>query len=222
MKALLIHGLSSNSTTWWRVADALKSDGWGVTTPDLRGHGTAPRAASYSFADYASELPPGPWDLIVGHSLGGTIAVLLGDTTQRLVLIDPVLEVPPEQFDEVKQDQLNELQLTHEKIRASKPLWSERDIELKIAAVQQVDTSAVERTFSDNPTWNVLEQARALRVPTLILAGDPAVYSMLAPETARALVTANPLVEYVVVEGAGHSVHRDRPEAVIAAITQFA
>ena len=218
MKALLIHGLSSNSSTWWRVADALKEQGWDVTTPDLRGHGTADRAASYALEDYAGDLPDGPWDLIVGHSLGGAIAVLRAATARRLVLLDPVLEVRPEDFDQIKAEQLEELALTPENIRSSKPLWSEKDLALKITAVAQVDPTAVERTFSDNPTWNVLEAARALTVPTLILGGDPAVYSMLATDTAEALVAANPLVEYRVVDGAGHSVHRDKPAVVIDAI----
>ena len=218
MKALLIHGLSSNSSTWWRVADALKDNGWDVTTPDLRGHGTADRAASYALEDYAGDLPDGPWDLIVGHSLGGAIAVLRAATTKQLVLLDPVLEVQAEDFDAIKADQLAELQLTEESIRASKPLWSEKDLALKITAIAQVDPTAVERTFSDNLRWNVLEAARELDVPTLILGADPSVSSLLPIATAEALVAANPLVEYRLIEGAGHSVHRDRPDVVIAAI----
>ena len=218
MKALLIHGLSSNSSTWWRIADALKDNGWDVTTPDLRGHGTADRAASYALEDYAGDLPDGPWDLIVGHSLGGAIAVLRAATTKQLVLLDPVLEVQAEDFDAIKADQLAELQLTEESIRASKPLWSEKDLALKITAIAQVDPTAVERTFSDNLRWNVLEAARALDVPTLILGADPSVSSLLPIATAEALVAANPLVEYRLIEGAGHSVHRDRPDLVIAAI----
>lgn len=219
-KALLIHGLSSNSTTWWRLRTTLEQDGWDVVTPDLRGHGTAPRAASYRLADYASDLPAGPWDLVVGHSLGGAIAVLLGGTTARLAIIDPVLEVTPEEFDEVRQEQLDELKLTPENIRESKPNWTEHDLELKVAAVQQVDPRAVAGTFDDNPTWNVLEQARALAVPTLIVSGDPAVYTMLNPATAREL-EANPNIEYRVIGGAGHSPHRDRPDDTIAVLREF-
>ena len=218
MKALLIHGLSSNSSTWWRVRDALEDNGWDVTSPDLRGHGTADRAPEYSLAGYASDLPDGPWDLVVGHSLGGAIAVLRAATARRLVLLDPVLEVRPEDFDAIKAEQLAELRLTPETIRASKPLWSEKDLDLKITAVAQVDPTAVERSFSDNLTWNVLDAARAIAVPTLILGADPAVYSLLATDTAEALVAANPQVEYRVVEGAGHSVHRDNPDLVIEAI----
>jgi pimeloyl-ACP methyl ester carboxylesterase len=218
MKALLIHGLSSNSSTWWRIRSALEEQGWDVTTPDLRGHGTADRADSYALEDYAGDLPIDDWDLVVGHSLGGAIAVLLAASARRLVLLDPVLEVRPEDFDEIKAEQLAELELTPESIRASKPLWSEKDLDLKITAIRQVDPRAVERTFSDNPEWNVLDAARRLTTPTLLLGGDPAVSALLAVDTAEALVAANPHIEYRMVAGAGHSVHRDRPDLVIEAI----
>ena len=221
-RALLIHGLSSNSTTWWRVAAALEERGWEVTTPDLRGHGTAPRAESYAIADYASDLPAGPWDLVVGHSLGGAVAVLVAGTASRAVLLDPVLEVAADEFDAVKADQLAELDLTIESIRAAKPHWHPRDHELKIAAVRQADPRAVERTFSDNPGWNVVEAAKAITVPTLILGADHRVYSMLSAATADAVVAANPNVAYRIIDGAGHSPHRDRPEETIAAILDWA
>ena len=220
-RALLIHGLSSNSTTWWRVAAALETEGWQVITPDLRGHGSAPRAESYAIADYASDLPAGPWDLVVGHSLGGAVAVLAARSASRLVLLDPVLEVAPDEFDEIEADQLAELDLTIESIRVAKPHWHPRDHELKAAAVQQADPRAVERTFRDNPDWNVVDAAAALTMPTLILGGDHRVYSMLSTETADAVVAANPKVTYRVIEGSGHSLHRDRPDETIAAILDF-
>lgn len=220
-RALLIHGLSSNHGTWWRVREALEAAGWQVTSPDLRGHGEAPPATRYRFDDYASDLPAGPFDLVVGHSLGGAIAVVAG-RADRLVLLDPVLEVAEHEWSEVRADQLAELDLTEESLRAAKPRWHERDIEHKLAAVRAADPRMVERTFDDNPGWSVVPQAQDLGVPTLILAGDPAVYTMLSSRTVDAVTSVNPRVEFRVIEGAGHSPHRDRPEQTIAAILGFA
>ena len=45
--------------------------------------------------------------------------------------------------------------------------------------------------------------------PTLILGG---------PMSGPHLGAANPHVEFRVVEGAGHSVHRDRPDAVLQSV----
>lgn len=218
MKALLIHGLSSNSSTWWRVADALKEQGWDVTTPDLRGHGTADRAASYALEDYAGDLPDGPWDLIVGHSLGGAIAVLRAATARRLVLLDPVLEVDPDALEAIIADQVAELSLTIESLTAEKPHWHPDDVASKVAAAQRSSVATARGSFDDNPGWNVVVEASTVPVPTLIVSGDPAVYTMLAPETAAAITTANPHVTYVVIEGTGHSPQRDRFEETLAAV----
>ena len=222
MKALLIHGLSSNSTTWWRIRAALEAEGWDVTSPDLRGHGTAGPADSYRLEDYAGDLPDGPWDLVIGHSLGGAVAVLRAHTTRRLILLDPVLEIDPAEAAEIRADQVAELDITLESIRESKPHWDARDHELKVAAVQQADPQAAARSIDENPDWNLVEAAGRLPVPTLILGGDHAVYSMLATATAEGITAANPLVAYRVIEGAGHSPHRDRPAETIAAILDFA
>jgi pimeloyl-ACP methyl ester carboxylesterase len=41
--ALLIHGVTSSSRTWWRVAPELVQRGYRVLAVDLRGHGSSPR-----------------------------------------------------------------------------------------------------------------------------------------------------------------------------------
>ena len=223
-RALLIHGLSSSGATWWRVREQLESEGWDVTTPDLRGHGTAERAESYAITDYVSDLPSGPWDLVIGHSLGGAIAAVAAASpgfARRVVLLDPVLEVPEKHWQAVLEDQLGELDLTAETVATERPHWHPRDRELKVQAVRQADRTMVERTFSDNPGWNVVAAAKAIPVPTLVLGADHGVYSMLATETADAVVAANPSLTYRVIEGAGHSPHRDKPDVTLAAIHSF-
>ncbi|MGX5682439.1 alpha/beta fold hydrolase [Schumannella luteola] len=222
-RALLVHGLSSESGSWGRLAPVLSDDGWHVTAVDLRGHGTAPRADSYALVDYASDLPREGWDLVVGHSLGGASTVLAAQEpgfAHKLVLLDPVLHVPAELWDETFADQVSELDLTADSIAELKPHWHEQDRAAKLAGVRAVHPEAVARTFTDSGTWDVRAEAEALSVPTLIVSGDPEVYTMLAPETA-ARVAANPLVDYVVVPGAGHSPHRDRPGETIDVIREW-
>ena len=223
--ALLVHGLSSDSDSWWRVADALGADGWHVTTVDLRGHGSAPRADRYRLEDYAADLPvsnrAGGWDLVVGHSLGGVASVIAAQRpgfTRLLALLDPVLDVPVAHEAEIMADQVSELDYTAESIARDKPHWHERDRAAKLSGVRRVDPVAVTRTFTDTGRWDAAAEARALAVPTLILSGDPEVYTMLDPALAEAIVAANPNVAYVVVEGTGHSPHRDRPEQTLAAL----
>jgi pimeloyl-ACP methyl ester carboxylesterase len=219
-RALLVHGLSSNSGGWWRVGEALAELGWYVVAPDLRGHGSAARAERYGLSDYAFDLPTGPWHLLVGHSLGGAISTLRGnEIADRIVLLDPVLEVKEDEWDAVRADQLAELTLDPETF--DKPHWHPRDVEFKLAAVAAADPAVVAATFDDSERWNLVDEAMQLRVPTLILSGDPSVYTMLDPSTAARICSENPLVQYRVIAGAGHSPQRDRPEETLAAILEF-
>jgi pimeloyl-ACP methyl ester carboxylesterase len=72
MTNLLLHGLGATRRVW---------DGWsGALAPDLPGHGTADPLDSYSFesitAAVAQDLPT-EVTTVVGHSLGGVIALEL-------------------------------------------------------------------------------------------------------------------------------------------------
>jgi pimeloyl-ACP methyl ester carboxylesterase len=95
---LLVHGITSTSATWERVAPALARR-FTVIAPDLMGHGgSAKPRGDYSLGAYAS----GVRDLLialgheratfVGHSLGGGVAMQLAyqfpERCERLVLID--------------------------------------------------------------------------------------------------------------------------------------
>ena len=223
-RALLVHGLTSDGGTWWRVGEALASAGWFVTAVDLRGNGAAPIAQHYSFADYASDLPGRDWDVVVGHSLGGAVATLAAlepGFTRRLVLLDPALALPGEQLEDLLAAELAELALDEAGFRRLRPTWHPLDIEHKAAAVARAGRRMVELTIAHNTPWNVLDQAALLRVPTLLVGGDHAVFSMVSTESADALVAANPHVAYAVVAGSGHSPHRDRPEETLALLLDW-
>ena len=220
-RALLVHGLNGTGQTWWRVAESLVAAGWRVTTVDLRGHGAADQGDDLALSSYAADLPRDTWDLVIGHSLGGATSVLASVEprfTRALALLDPVLFVDAAERDEIIDDQLAELELTEQSLATSKPHWHSMDVALKVAGVQLSSERTARGSFDDNPSWNVVEQTMALPVPTLILSGDPAVYTMLKPETAAAIVDANSLVTYEVVPGTGHSPFRDDFDATMAAL----
>jgi pimeloyl-ACP methyl ester carboxylesterase len=95
---VLIHGITSDSSTWTRVMPYLARD-FTVLAPDLAGHGQSSKPrGDYSLGAHASGLR----DLLaalghergtfVGHSLGGGIAMQLSyqfpELCERLVLVD--------------------------------------------------------------------------------------------------------------------------------------
>lgn len=223
-RALLIHGLSSSGATWAPVGEHLAERGWFATAVDLRGHGDAPRAERYGVDDYVSDLPGTNWDVAIGHSLGGAVAAvaaLRAGFARRLVLIDPALVVPDSEWEQVRRDQLSELDLTEESLHHTQPLWSERDIRLKLDASAKATAGMIEGTLDDNHPWNVLARVAEIAIPTLVITGDPAVYTMVPPTVADGLQRQNPLIDYRVVVGTGHSPHRDDFDSTIALIDEW-
>lgn len=216
-RALLLHGLSSSPASLWRVQQWLEEAGWETETQALRGHAGQPPAVDYSLPSYASDLSQtGPWDLVVAHSLGATAATLVAAAdpawTTRLVLFEPVLRVAAEDEPAIIADQRAELELTRSELEAAKPLWNPRDVDAKLDAIAMVDPAAVTRTFTDTGRWDITDSARGLGVPTLVIAGDPAVYTMLDAADAMLIAERAQLAEYRVVPGAGHSPHLDAPD----------
>ena len=73
----LVHGLSADGALWHGLTERIVADGGAtVTTVDLRGHGASDRSDVYTveaFADDLVETLPTGLDLVVGHSLGGTV-----------------------------------------------------------------------------------------------------------------------------------------------------
>ncbi len=217
-RALLVHGLSSGPGGWWRVREWLDRADWSTATVTLRGHGGLPPAGDYALASYAADLAAsGPWDLVVAHSLGGAAATIVAahdpGWTERLILLDPVWVVPDDEMQAVIESQRNDLEYNRDSLVAAKPHWDPRDIEAKLTAIAEVDPDAVVRTWTDTGHWDLTDAARALAIPTLVLGGDPAVYTMLEPADASAISVENPRVDYRIVPGAGHSPHRDVPDA---------
>lgn len=229
---LMVHGLGSSAHTCWQITEALADDGWCATAVDLRGHGYAPRASRYRIDDFAEDLSHthpergGSWDLVIGHSIGAAAAVVASAAdhawTNQLVLLDPALLVGEERKEMIRTSQLyGHDQLTEEEVRRDNPHWHPLDVEFRVWSHRTASRFAVEHAVLDNPVWDVVTQTTALRVPTLVVGGDPAVDSMFTGDHAEEVLAANPSIHHVVIEGAGHSVHRDRPRETLDAIRRF-
>ncbi len=90
-----LHGAGLSGDTWHPITMAYAK----ALTPDLPGHGTNPLSEPYRVEAYAERLsdsvPPG--SVLIGHSLGGMVALELAarlqDRIKALVLIEAVATV---------------------------------------------------------------------------------------------------------------------------------
>ncbi len=231
-RGLIIHGLGSSAHTCWQVGTGLAEAGWSATAVDLRGHGYAPRAASYRISDFAADvestLPDdgGSWDVVIGHSIGAAAATVAAHRSpawaRKLILLDPALRVDQDRQEQIRIGQLySHDQLTEQQVGEENPHWHPLDIELRVWSHRIASRFAVEHAVLDNPVWDVSAEATSLQVPTLAIGGDPAVDSMFTGEHAAGILAANSWMSHVVISGAGHSVHRDRPAETLAEILRF-
>lgn len=214
----------------WRIGTALADAGFQATAIDLRGHGDAPRALDYSVAAYSADLVAtrpdgeGPWDAVIGHSLGGAASVVAAADTpgwaNRLVLIDPAILVTGRDAGIIRRSQERAFADPRvESVRAEHPHWHPQDVELKVDAVRRGSRWAVEQTSAQNQPWDVREHFARLTVRTHIVGADPTVYSLFTGDLAQSMLT-RPHTTMSIVKDAGHSPHRDRPEATIRQILE--
>jgi len=91
----------------------------------------------------------------------------------------------------------------------------------KVLASHLVLPRTVAVTFDHDDPWDVLTHADAdaerWRCPVHLVAADPDHGALLPPDQVAAL-TAHDGVTATTIAGAGHSVHRDDPEATVATV----
>jgi pimeloyl-ACP methyl ester carboxylesterase len=221
-RVLLLHGLGSDGTTCWRLAEEVAAAGMTAVVPDLRNHGLSPTTHDHRIVAYASDvaLLSDRWDLVVGHSLGGAVlATLCADPgfAGRALLLDPVLQLAGPGHDELRAALASEVggRLTHAALATAHPGWPEEDRHRKLLASAMVSRRSTDATMDHNDPWDVIDSIERWACPVHLVAADPERGALLAPEhVARAL--ARPGVRATTITGAGHSVHRDDPSAVVA------
>lgn len=224
-RALLLHGLGSDGTVWWRLASQLADRGWLVLAPDLRSHGRSPTAIDHritTLADDVALLGDG-WDLVVGHSLGGAIAadLLARDRVEvaAALLVDPVLHVPDADREALRLGQradVGELGSAVE-VAGAHPRWHPRDVERKRAAAALVTPEVVDLVVDHNDPWDVRDRVARWRAPVEVLAADPA-HGALVSDAAHHVLAEAATVAVTEVDGAGHSIQRDDPVALWDAV----
>ena len=213
-RALLIHGITSSARGWWRLGAEMARAGYEVMAPDLRGHGDSPAGADYKLDSYASDVLAlgSDWDVVLGHSLGGAIALVAQSTDQhfarRMVLEDPLLRLTdPEGF-------IADYTRPFEDPSAAavldqNPRWHPQDARVKEESLRASSPEVVRRTTLQNQLLDLTPAASSLEVPALLIAADPALDALVGPELGEEIASANHLITFETLEGAGHSLHRD-------------
>lgn len=231
--AVLVHGVTASSLTWWRVGPWLAENGWRTVAVDLRGHGTSPRMrGGEGLGDLAADVyetvfeAPGVdgADVLLGNSLGALISLELyrkhGEPARRLVLEDPPGSESTD-FEEVAREVETDAALAKEspetlarRYLAENPSWTERDARNCVAGLRDCDAGPVAEFLREVLRFDLAELAGSVAVPTLLVLGSEKRGSAL-PDPERTTVAGS--LRRGAVEGfeAGHSIHQDDFEGYI-------
>jgi pimeloyl-ACP methyl ester carboxylesterase len=226
---VLIHGAGGSSVTW---LGALRNLGRTrrCLAPDLPGHGQsaalAGGAAAVSIETYRAFIDgfcaalDVPRAVLVGHSMGGAVAIemALGSPNRvaGLVLIatSARLAVSPAVFDAIDHRfaQFPEM-MAMTGFSPSTP----KDLALRLSrAGIQAPQAVVRADFEACNAWDARERIAAIRAPTLVMIGED---DLLTPaKYGRLLADRIPGARLVAFPETGHMVHLERAAEVVAAI----
>jgi pimeloyl-ACP methyl ester carboxylesterase len=233
--ALLIHGITGSSGTWWRVGPALAAAGWNVIAIDLPGHGDSPpMGRPMNAADWAEAvietLSGAPVQLAIGHSAGG-------GTLAELMALDPavveraVLEDPPSAPDVPRPEWAAQLEREVETarrdparferlLRRQNPAWSPQDATEAVAALVACDIDAIAASERLGMGYRVGERLRDTRIPTLLMLADEE-RSAFRGDVRRETLAALPSHVTAQHFQTGHVIHRDAFDDYFRAITDW-
>ena len=97
---VLLHGLFGSGQNWGSVARRLEGR-FHVVVPDLRNHGQSPHAERHDYPGMAADLVALldrlelPRSILVGHSMGGKVAMLLALSAPQRVAALAVVDIAP-------------------------------------------------------------------------------------------------------------------------------
>jgi pimeloyl-ACP methyl ester carboxylesterase len=214
---LLVHGGTGTSEYDWELQRDQLSEDYRLVLMDMRGHGRSNdpewllgiEQIGKDVVQLVDELGERPAAIIafsVGASAVMRLLALEPDLTDAFVTIGPSPSPKPERVTQIDEGP-----------------WPQELIELRhehgdVDHWRRLRSRLVRSVWRDPAPMTDDELAR-IAMPTLVVAGDRD--SIEPVETAVRICRALPRGELLVLPGAGHFAHRDRPEEFNAVVERF-
>jgi pimeloyl-ACP methyl ester carboxylesterase len=238
---LILHGLLGSARNWTGIAKELAA-GHRVFALDLRNHGRSPWAATMSFEEMAGDVAAfiGRNGLgavgLIGHSLGGKVAMRLALTQpaliERLVVVDvapvayahtfgPFIEAM-RQVDLATVQRRSDAGLQLEAMIGDAVLRNfllQNLVKTDAGFVWRVDLEALAGNMNELLGFPTPGADAAYGGPALFIAGSRSHY--IQPQHRPLLERLFPNAEHVMIAGAGHWPHAERPAEFLAHVRRF-
>jgi esterase len=246
-RVVFLHGLFGQGKNWTTIAKGL-SDAARVTLVDLPNHGQSPWTDHFSYPEMADQVAEllraqggdDQW-AVIGHSMGGkvamTLALLKPELVERLCVVDvsPVQSREIQEFQRFIQGmQSIELEALPGRRQADAQLTAYvSDPAIRSFLLQnlrrdetyasngwrwQMNLEMLRDHLSEMGDWPELD-AQPYTGPVLWLAGARSGY--IRREYTAAMRAHFPRVQLVKIKGAGHWVHSEQPAVFLGIIRRF-
>jgi len=237
-----LHGVAQHGGVFEGMGRRFAELGRSVLSLDLRGHGGSDREPPWNVATHVADVRETletegvERATLVGHSFGGLIATALAaeapERTERLVLLDPGVEVPPERA--LRSAELERLDWSFATVDgAVNALMSNDAI---VASPREVVTAFAERDLRKGPdgrlrfsfcpstvvvAWSemTLPPPPVAQVPTLLAIAEVPLYDSTQQQARYADELGDLLTKVIVPDG--HNVLWESPQETFAAIERF-
>ena len=242
---LLIHGITSSSTSWNRIAPQLAYE-YKVFALDLRGHGLSskPEHGYDWIKDYAKDVsefirihikePP----VIIGHSLGASVtAAVAANPASQLRAI--ILEDPPAFLDDepgiVSERFASTLDMKalpfEEKVKAFMDAgreWPPKTMEInrelaeyKALNLENTADAVITEIRTENTSYRAESLYPNIKCPCLILLGNPNLGGLVELNDRKRLSSILKQAAIKEFPDAGHGLHNDAEKDFLKHVNQF-
>lgn len=234
---ILIHGLGATSGVWSGVISEL---GWPgpVITPDLPGHGAAPWSGDYTIGALAAAVSahcqPGREAVVVGHSLGGAVALCLASGLFRPKVLAAVgigikVNWSEDEVAGVAKVAAKGVRWFETKAKAEQRFLLQSGLAEVGADHPTAVAATVDAVVSGEGGWRVAQDPQTFAQNGLDTAGLLAAATcpvVLGAGSDDQMVTEVELAQYLrgpqMAEGRGHNVHVEDPGWVASLIREIA
>ena len=236
---VIMHGLFGSGTNWRSIGQRL-AERHRVVLLDLRNHGSSPWSDTMMYPEMAADVQAAINKralgkvALVGHSMGGKVAMTLAvaspATVERLIVVDVApVPYPPtllpyiQAMRSIDAAQLRRRGEADELLRPHVPDAAIRGFLLQNVVPDEgggfrwrLNLAAIERTMPDIGTWSAVGSYRG---PTLFIAGERSDY--IRSEHWPGIVALFPTARLVSIPEAGHWLHAERPQQFLDVLGPF-
>lgn len=238
---LILHGMFGTLDNWQTIAKKLAKH-FMVFIIDLRNHGRSPHSDEFNYAIMANdvrEFMESNWiyeAYVVGHSMGGKVAMQLAsenpDMVQKLVLVDIAPKVYVGNHQSIFEalfsldlDQLESRKEADELLQEKIDSYGVRQFILKNLSINK-ETQGYEWKMNLPVIYAAYQEvlgkgdlSTPFENPTLFIKGAQSDY--ILPEEFESYKEYFPNASLKTIEKAGHWVHAEQPKLFLEVLTNF-